>query len=142
MILPTRIPPRLAKALLPALCFFAGVTYDVLTLTRIDRLADNLILLGYLALLGALIILNARADEGERPSHSVFYDIGRDAAPPRGTYAPQKTWRRYSPIAVQFLLGGLFSAYTIFYSRSASLTGTAIFFGVLVTLLVRNDFLH
>jgi hypothetical protein len=142
MILSKCLPPRLAKALLPALFFFAGVAYDVLTLTRIDRWADNLILLGYLVLLGALIILNARAEEDERRSHSVFYDIGRDAASPSGTHTPHKTWRRYAPIAVQFRLGGLFSAYTIFYSRSASLTGTAIFFGVLVTLLVGNEFLH
>jgi hypothetical protein len=45
-------------------------------------------------------------------------------------------------MAIQFLLGGLFSAYTIFYSRSASLTTTAVFFGILVAFLVGNEFLH
>ncbi len=33
------------KPILPAFFFFAGVTYDSFTLTRIDRLLDNLILL-------------------------------------------------------------------------------------------------
>jgi hypothetical protein len=45
-------------------------------------------------------------------------------------------------MAIQFLLGGLFSAYAIFYSRSASLTSTALFFVLLVALLVANEFLH
>jgi hypothetical protein len=45
-------------------------------------------------------------------------------------------------MASQFLLGGLFSAYAIFYSRSATLTSTAIFFVLLVVLLVGNEFLH
>jgi Protein of unknown function (DUF2914) len=50
--------------------------------------------------------------------------------------------RSFYPMAVQFLLGGLFSAYTIFYFRSATLTGTAIFFALLVLLLVGNEFLR
>jgi hypothetical protein len=45
-------------------------------------------------------------------------------------------------MASQFLLGGLFSAYAIFYSRSATLTSTATFFVLLVVLLVGNEFLH
>ena len=45
-------------------------------------------------------------------------------------------------MAMQFLLGGLFSAYAIFYSRSATLTSTAIFFALLVVLLVGNEFLR
>jgi hypothetical protein len=43
---------------------------------------------------------------------------------------------------MQFLLGGLFSAYAIFYSRSATLTRTGIFLGVLVLLLMANEFLR
>jgi hypothetical protein len=39
------------------LFFFSGVTYDSLTITRIDRLFDNLILLTYLVVLGGLIVL-------------------------------------------------------------------------------------
>jgi hypothetical protein len=45
-------------------------------------------------------------------------------------------------MAIQFLLGGLFSAYAVYYSRSASLTTTALFFGLLIALLIANEFLH
>ena len=43
---------------------------------------------------------------------------------------------------MQFLLGGLFSAYAVFYFRSATLTSAAIFFALLVVLLVGNEFLR
>ena len=35
----------LAKPFMPAVFFFSGVAYDTLTLPRIDRLQDNLLLL-------------------------------------------------------------------------------------------------
>ncbi len=125
----------LAKPFMPAVFFLAGVTYDTLTLTRIDRLQDNLLLLIYLLLLGVLIVLTGR--------------LGIEPPPDRGELAalsPFARWvlrsRPYYPMASQFLLGGLFSAYAIFYSRSATLTGTAVFFAVLVVLLVANEFLR
>ena len=112
-----------------------NVTYDTLTLTRIDRLQDNLLLLIYLLLLGVLIVLTGR--------------IGIEPPPDRAQLASLSTFPRlvlrsrpYYPMASQFLLGGLFSAYAVFYSRSATLTSTAVFFGVLVLLLVGNEFLR
>jgi len=57
----------LFKPLLPAVFFFAGVTYDSVTLTRIDRLLDNLILLLYLSILGVLVILTGRFQLGLIP---------------------------------------------------------------------------
>jgi len=131
----TRIQTVLAKPFMPAVFFFSGVTYDTVTLTRIDRLQDNLLLLLYLLLLGVLIVLTGR--------------IGIEAPPDRqqlASLSPIMRWllhsRPYYPMASQFLLGGLFSAYAVFYSRSATLTGTAVFFGVLVLLLVGNEFLR
>src|SRR5580765_8296945 len=50
----------LGKPFMPPVFFFSGVTYDTLTLTRIDRLQDNLLLLIYLLLLGVLIVLTGR----------------------------------------------------------------------------------
>ena len=123
----------LTKPFMPPVFFFSGVTYDTLTLTRIDRLQDNLLLLIYLLLLGLLIVLTGR--------------LGIEPAPDREaltTLSPFARWvlqaRPYYPMASQFLLGGLFSAYAIFYSRSATLTSTAIFFALLVVLLVGNEF--
>ena len=43
-----------------AVFFVLGVPYDTLTLTRIDRLQDNLILLFYLVALGFLVVLTGR----------------------------------------------------------------------------------
>ena len=131
--LSTKIRAALAKPFLPVVFFFAGVTYDTVTLTRIDRLLDNLILLLYLMVLGILIVLKGRTDlqkiHGEPVTTGKAAHVLDRAEP-------------YYPMGIQFLLGGLFSAYTIFYSQSASLTTTAVFFGVLVLLLVGNEFLH
>jgi hypothetical protein len=114
--------------------FLSGVTYDTLTLTRIDRLQDNLILLLYLALLGALIILTGRLslDTQETTKLEQSGKVARLLLRARPYYA----------MAVQFLLGGLFSAYAVFYSRSATLTRTGVFLGVLIGLLVANEFLR
>jgi hypothetical protein len=130
-----KVQALLAKPFMPAVFFLSGVTYDTLTLTRIDRLQDNLLLLIYLLLLGVLIVLTGR--------------LGIEPVPDQEQLAalsPFARWvlrvRPYYPMAVQFLLGGLFSAYAIFYSRSATLTSTAIFFALLVVLLVVNEFLR
>jgi hypothetical protein len=129
-----KLQSLLATPFMPAVFFLSGVTYDTLTLTRIDRLQDNLILLLYLSLLGALIVLTGRlgvgpveADEPEHPTKLVRLLLRA---------------RPYYPMGVQFLLGGLFSAYAVFYSRSATLTRTGIFLGVLILLLVGNEFLR
>jgi hypothetical protein len=130
-----RFQSVLGKPYLPPLFFFGGVTYDTLTLTRIDRLLDNLLLLLYLALLGFLIVLTGRLGTSEGGTA----DLPPDAP----------VWMRwtlqgkpYAPMAIQFLLGGLFSAYAIFYSKSATFAGTAVFFCVLVAFLVANEFLR
>src|SRR5437867_3476685 len=135
MLPAAKIRAALAKPFLPVVFFFAGVTYDTVTLTRIDRLLDNLILLFYLSLLGLLIVLTGRSE------------LGRNApAEPDGAGSDVMQLlnraRPYYSKVIQFLLGGLFSAYTIFYSRSASLTTTAVFFAVLVAILVGFYFLN
>jgi hypothetical protein len=130
-----RFQTILAKPFMPAVFFFSGVAYDTLTLTRIDRLLDNLLLLVYLLLLGLLIILTGRLGIEPFPDRAQLTNL-----------SPVARWllksRPYYPMAIQFFLGGLFSAYAIFYSRSATLTSTAVFFGVLVLMLVANEFLR
>jgi hypothetical protein len=129
-----RLRAAFSKPLLPVVFFLAGVTYDGVTLTRIDSLLDNLILFLYLSLLGGLIVLTARADLGRTT-------IDATVVPGHVKSLIARAQPHY-PHAIQFLLGGLFSAYTIFYSQSASLTATAVFFGLLVALLVGNELLH
>lgn len=134
MSLLERAQAVLTQPFMPVVFFLSGIVYDTLTLTRIDRLQDNLILLLYVVLLGVLIVLTGRVgvaplDTGER-------------ARPSGLAQTFVRARPYYPMAMQFLLGGLFSAYAIFYSRSATLTGTGIFFVLLIVLLVGNEFLR
>ncbi len=125
----------LAKPFMPAVFFLCGVGYDSVTLSRIDRLVDNLILLLYLLLLGALIVLTGRLGIESPPEREQLLS---------GSKFTRWVWesRPYYPMASQFLFGGLFSAYAIFYSQSATFTGTAIFFAVLIMLLVTNEFLR
>ncbi len=134
MQLATRVRTALANPFMPVVFFFAGVGYDTLTLTRIDRLLDNVILLFYLAVLGLLIVLTGRAAMGDPRA------IGDPSSPSLVPRLLGKA-RPFYPNAMQFLLGGLFSAYAIFYLQSASLGSTMVFFGVLVTVLVANEFL-
>lgn len=105
------------------LFFLAGVGYDTATLTRIDRLFDNLIFMTYLLLLGLLIVLLGRLKY--RNVEESWY----------------ARWRKYFPYLLQFLLGGLFSAYAIYYFRSVSLSSTVYFFLILVGLLIANELL-
>lgn len=130
-----KIQSAFAKPFMPAVFFVSGVTYDTVTLTRIDRLQDNLILLLYLAALGFLIVLTGRLGD---------LAVEPGAVGPRGSSFARSLVkaRPYYPMAMQFLLGGLFSAYAIFYSRSATLTRTGIFLGLLVLLLIANEFLR
>jgi hypothetical protein len=112
------------KKIAPVAFFFGGFTWDSLTLTRIDRMLDNLILLGYIFLLGLLIILVS------------FVEKGLIRKPVLLKY------REWYPNGLQFLLGGLFSSYVVFYFQSASFTKTSLFLGILVLLLIANEFLE
>jgi hypothetical protein len=140
-----RFRAALSKPALPVFFFFAGVTYDTVTLTRIDRLIDNLILLFYLGLLGLLVAITGRAGMMQATKIEATREADRSVAGLFGSSLVNSFVGRtyqYYPMVMQFLLGGLFSAYTIYYSRSASLSTTAIFFALLVGLLVANEFLR
>ncbi len=109
---------------LPVFTFSAGFIWDSLTLTRIDSLLDNLILLGYIVGLGVMIVVVLRRQGGS--------SLPRWA----GRLEPHFLW------AIQFLLGGLFSSYVVFYFKSTSWSQTQYFFLLLVILLIGNEFLH
>jgi hypothetical protein len=108
----------------PVLTFAAGFIWDSLTLTRIDRLSDNIILLGYLLALGTMIVFTLRRQAGLLENRWIL------------KFEPYFLW------AMQFLFGGLLSSYVVFYFKSVSWTQTQFFFMLLVILLVGNEFLH
>lgn len=125
----------LSKPYTPAVFFSAGITYDTFTLTRIDHLFDNLFLLLYVTFLGTLIILTGRVQLGHSPT------LPTQASPWSPLAILQNAKPYYVP-ALHFLFGSLFSAYAIVYSHSASLSTSAIFLGVIVIVLVLNEFFH
>jgi len=108
----------------PLFFFLGGVVWDASTLRRIDAWVDNVLLITYLLLLGALLIVAALVEQN------------RVEQPWLHRY---KVWY---PAGIQFFLGALFSAFVIFYSQSASLNETSFFLVLLVVLLVANEFIH
>jgi hypothetical protein len=104
--------------------FGIGFIWDSFTMTRVDSMIDNVILLFYFIVIGTMIILTLRRQCGKPPT-GIFLRL-----------EPHFLW------AMQFCFGGLFSSYVIFYFKSASWTRTQFFFLILVCLWVGNEFLH
>lgn len=107
---------------LPATFLAGGFTFDVVTLGRIDHWVTLLQQGVFLLLIGGLLTFEAR------------FDV-------RGLPLPRWFERRrsYCESLVHFLFGGLLSAYTIFYFKSASSLSSALFLLLLVALLVLNE---
>jgi len=111
------------KRWLPLVSFIAGFSWDNLTLNRIDRFSDNMIMLLYILLLGSLIVLNHLVDSG------------------RINYEQISKRRDLFPAGIQFFFGSLFSSYVVFYFQSASFSENWLFLVFLVILLVINEFI-
>jgi hypothetical protein len=112
------------KRFLPVVSFFAGFTWDSFTLTRIDLWSDNLILFGYLLLLGLMIII-VNFIEDKIVSNSKILKFAE-----------------WYPLGIQFFLGGLFSSYVVFYFQSSALSKNWLFLGLLILILVGNEFIE
>ena len=102
---------------LPA--FALGFIIDNLTLRRVDLLAENLVLLFYVAVAGAMIaVQNAE-------SRSKFFPAGIN---------------KISAFVMQIAFGALFSAFMVFYVRSASFSASWMFLFFLALFFVGNEF--
>jgi hypothetical protein len=108
----------------PLMVFVFGFLWDTLTMTRVDSLADHVVLSGYALLLGAMIALIVRQQAGGTLPARVM------------KLEPYFLW------AMQFAFGGLFSSFVIFYFKSVSWSRTLLFFILCVGLLVGNEFLQ
>ncbi|MEB8327987.1 DUF2914 domain-containing protein [Flavobacteriaceae bacterium KMM 6897] len=107
----------------PLIFFIAGFIFDTLTLGRIDRLYDLIVLCLYMSALTVALFLYNLVDDGKwKNTILARYEV-------------------YLPLAIQFLFGGLSSAYVIYFSRSVSLSKTISFFIILVLLLLANELL-
>lgn len=107
----------------PVFFFICGFLWDSLTLGRIDRLYDRIVLFTHLSSLTVCLYM---------------FNIGEDG---RWKDTFFEAYEEYLPLAIQFFLGGLCSAFVIYFSRSVSLTKTLLFFIILVILLFANELL-
>ena len=85
---------------LPTIFFFVGFIWDTVTLKRIDNRFDNGLLISYLVLLGASIVISTLLDR-DRLNWNWLY-----------------RFRMWIQLGIQFLLGGLFSAFVVFYQSA------------------------
>lgn len=103
------------------LALASGFIFDFLTLTRIDRLYDNVVLFSYLCIVTlGIFIFNYIENKGT--GKRIFRNI-----------------HAFLPAVVQFAFGGLFSGISIFYLRSATISVNIIFIIVLFGLLIGNE---
>ncbi len=107
----------------PILFFIGGFVFDVLTLGRVDRTYDLVMLCLHMTNLSITLYLYNLADDGKW----------------KGTFLER--FEEYFPLAIQFFFGALSSAYVIYFSRSVSLSKTVSFFIILIMLLIANEFL-
>lgn len=100
----------------------SGFTFDYFTLKRVDFLWDNFLIIFYLLFVGLnMVVIN-------------LYEAGRL----RNKFV-EKIYE-FLPLFVQFAFGGLFSAFVIFYSKSAYIFTSGAFMLILGILLIGNEF--
>jgi len=110
------------EAFLSSLFLILGFIFDYLTLKRVDFFTDNFFILLYLILAGTgILLINLHA-------------VGKI----RGKFI--ENTHEFLPFLLQFAIGGLFSAFVIFYSKSASVFTSQAFILVLFALLIGNEF--
>lgn len=98
-----------------------GFVFDLIIADRPDSIPNNILLLSYLFIAGAfIIILNLR--ERRRTEHS-----------------PEPL---FLLLILQFCFGGLASNLLVLYGRSGTLAGSALFVGLLILLIVGNEWLR
>ena len=114
---------RKHKKYAPLIFFIGGFIFDTLTLGRIDRLYDLIVLCLHMTALTVTLYLYNLAYDGKW----------------KNTFL--QPYEEYFPLVIQFFFGGLSSAYVIYFSRSVSLSKTISFFVILVVLLFANEFL-
>lgn len=111
-----------ARRHISSVAFVCGFVWDTFTLTRIDLVYENVVFISYLiiAFVGILLVHGAEAG--------------------RWSFLKLQTYKVWLPALVQFPLGGLFSGFVIFYTKSASFVTSWPFLLFLLILFVGNEF--
>lgn len=115
-----RVRQKYSRYIMPVAVLF-GFLVDTLTLTRIDRIFDNVILISHLLIVGFLIAVLFSKDTlfGKR-----FKIAEREQI--------------FNTILV-FSFGALFSGFIIFYTRSGSLSASWPFLLILLALMIGTE---
>ncbi|HEY1612663.1 MAG TPA: DUF2914 domain-containing protein [Rhizomicrobium sp.] len=146
---------------LSAAAMVAGFGIDNLSFGRVDHPGAHIVFAGYLAVATVSIVLahglQARADRkhrraldkgfgqaapqsAQRPTPNARISpaarIAVDDVPPPPRPSRLRVWL---PAATQFALGGLWSGFLVFYSRSAVLAASWPFLLLLVGFLIGNE---
>lgn len=101
----------------------SGFIFDLIIADRPDSIPNNILLLSYLFIAAAfIIILNLR--------EMLRKDEQQSAEP------------LFLLLVLQFCFGGLASNLLVLYGRSGTLAGSALFVGLLIALIVGNEFLR
>ena len=108
---------------LSTLMFIGGAFLDNIAMKRVDLWWNDLILVAYL-LIAAISI--------------VFINLQEEKETESGFLKSAHPWFLF---AMQFVLGGLFSSFFVFYSRSATLSESWPFLLVLISYMLANEFL-
>lgn len=104
-----------------------GFSFDLIVAKRPDSVYDNLLLLAYLCIAATcIVVLNRRSSRPRKVE-----GIARPEAEPLALL-----------LVLQFCFGGLSSNLLVLYGHSGTVSGTALFIGILVALLVGNEFLR
>lgn len=101
--------------------FLLGFILDNLTLTRVDQVFDNAVLMAYV-LLAMLSIITLYAGVAERFGERV-----------------SRFMRDKSPIVMQYAFGGLLSGMLIFYGRSGSFSASWPFLLTIIGVIYGNE---
>jgi hypothetical protein len=106
---------------LSAASMIGGFAFDNYAFRRIDLPNTQLVFIGYLSVAAVSMLI----------MHLLAERVANGKEWPR--------WRAILPFATQFALGGLWSAFLVFYSRSAVLTASWPFLMVLVAIFLGNE---
>lgn len=103
------------------LAFIFGFIVDNFTLTRVDQLFDNAILLTYVFLAMSSLLLLYAGSAGKFPEKT------------------SSALRKYAPLVTQYAFGGLFSGMLIFYGRSGSWLVSWPFLVIILGVILANE---
>lgn len=101
--------------------FILGFVIDNITLTRVDQVFDNVVLLSYilLAMLSIFLLYAAIAESFSEKVNNFF--------------------KKNSPILMQYAFGGLLSGMLIFYGRSGSFVDSWPFILMILAVIYGNE---